>query len=199
MQKTWQVLIGNRGYMGLSFVLFALGMLLGVMYTEQFQQLIQTALEQLKDLAEQVKAKDDPKYTSWFIFWNNFRAALIMLLVGSLFGVWTMMMLVVNGLIVGAVIAMTSGQMTVSVFDMVVFGLLPHGIFELPAIFIASAFGIKLGRVLLWPLQDKTRWQSYLFVWREIARISWVLVLLLVVAAAVEGMITPQLLETFTG
>lgn len=198
MQKTWQVLLGNRGYIGLSCGLFAIGLLFGAMFTEQFEELIQAAMENLKDLMEQVQEKNDPKYTSLLIFWNNFKAAILMLAVGTLFSVWTMLMLLINGVVVGAVVAMTSGQMTVSVLDMVVFGLVPHGIFELPAIFIASAFGIKLGRVLIWPLKDKTRWRSYLFVWREVARIFWVLVLLLVVAAAIEGMITPQLIETFT-
>ena len=85
----------------------------------------------------------------------------------------------------------------VSYWETIVVGLLPHGIFELTAIFIAAAFGLKLGRVLIVPLKDKTRAQSFGQVWREIARVAIVIALLLVVAAGVEGTITPLLLHTF--
>jgi len=120
-----------------------------------------------------------------------------MILLGSLFAVFTLFAMLVNGLMIGVVFALASTHAGSSLLDMIVFGLMPHGIFELPAIFIAAAFGIKLGRVLLWPLAGKTRWESYKGVWREVWQVSWLLLLLLVVAAGVEGMITPVLLETF--
>lgn len=197
MQKTWRVLLRNRWYLGTSTALFIVGVLLGALFTEQIQEVIKAALENLRELAEQAQQKEDPLYMSELIFWNNLRAVVLMLVLGSLFGVFTMIMLLINGMMIGVVLSLSGGQMTVSLFDMIVFGLLPHGIFELPAIFIASSFGIKLGKVLLMPHAGKTRWQSYASVWREIVQISWVLLLLLLVAAAVEGLITPQLLETF--
>lgn len=197
MKKTWHVLLHNRWYLGISTGLFVVGVLLGALFTEQIQEMVKAGLEHLRELAEQAQEKEDPLYMSQLIFWNNLRAVVFMLVLGSLFGIFTMIMLLINGMMIGVVFSLAGGQMTVSLFDMIVFGLLPHGIFELLAIFIASGFGIKLGKVLLLPHAGKTRWESYGAVWREIVQISWVLLLLLVVAAAVEGLVTPQLLEAF--
>jgi stage II sporulation protein M len=190
--RCFAVLRQNKNYLWLALALFALGWLLGALFTDSILKLVQPSLDQLRDIAQKAQDKGGA-YTSGVIFTNNLRATVTMLLLGILACVPTMISLVMNGMMIGVMLAKVGGNF----WGLVAFGILPHGIFEMPAIFIASAFGIKLGRVLLVPLAEKTRWQSFKFVWREVLSISWFVLLLLVVAASVEGLVTPVLLHTF--
>ncbi len=77
----------------------------------------------------------------FFIFKNNLLAAGMGVLGGVLFGIIPLGVGVVNGLLLGYVGAkVTATQGFVSLWR-----LLPHGIFELPALFLALALGIRLG------------------------------------------------------
>jgi stage II sporulation protein M len=194
--RSFQVLRQNRAYLWLAAGLFLVGALLGLLFADAMMKYVAESLKQIQDLAVMAQAKHSPAYTSLLIFGNNLRAAVYMLLSGLLLGVVTVISLLFNGLMVGVVFAKIGAQ-GAGLWQTVLFGLLPHGIFELPAIFISSAFGLKLGRVMLVPLQDKTRWQSLKQVGREVWSISWVVLLLLVVAATVEGTVTPVLLHAF--
>lgn len=190
--RCFTVLRQNKSYLWLALGLFALGWVLGALFTEQIHKLVQPSLEQLREITQKAQDKGGA-YTSGLIFTNNLRATATMLVLGILACVPTMISLVMNGMMIGVMLSQVGGNF----WGLVAFGILPHGIFELPAIFIASAFGIKLGRVLLVPLAEKTRWQSFKFVWREVLSVSWFVLLLLVVAASVEGLVTPVLLHTF--
>lgn len=197
MRSAFDVLQRNGRYVGTAFGLFLVGWVIGAIYTEELRAFLELAMQNLKDIAEKIQAKQDPLYTSQVIFWNNLRAALMMLLLGIPLCILTVFMLVMNGMVVGAVVNAFGPETGVGFWEMMVFGLLPHGVFELPALFIAAAFGLKLGKVLLVPLEGKGRLESFGFVWLEVLKVSWVIVLLLVVAAGVEGTVTPVLLETF--
>lgn len=194
--RSFQVLRQNRGYLWLAAGLFLIGAVIGLLFADAMMRVVADSLKQVQDLAVLAQAKNSPAYTSLLIFGNNLRAAVYMLLSGVLFGIVTVVSLVLNGLMVGVVFAKVGAQ-GAGLWQTVLFGLLPHGIFELPAIFISSAFGLKLGRVLLVPLQQLTRWQSVKRVAREVWSISWIVLALLVVAATVEGTVTPVLLHAF--
>ncbi len=78
----------------------------------------------------------------WFIFHNNSSSAFFALFAGLLFGLVPFSNILVNGAILGYVISKASA---VSSLSDILFRLVPHGIFELPAIFIAVGLGMKLG------------------------------------------------------
>ncbi|MGZ6550875.1 MAG: stage II sporulation protein M [Tumebacillaceae bacterium] len=193
--RSLQVLRQNRAYIWVAAGLFLVGAVLGLLFADEMMKYVASSLDKIKDLAETAQAKNNPAYTSLLLFKNNLSAAVYMLCSGVLLGVVTALSLVLNGLMVGVVFAQIGGHG--SLWLTILFGLVPHGIFELPAIFISAAFGLKLGRCLLVPLREMTRWQSVIHVGREVWSISWVIVLLLVVAASVEGAVTPVLLHTF--
>lgn len=193
--QSLRILRQNRSYILLAAALFMIGWVLGAVFQEALMDLVATSLQHLQDIVEKTQAKNSPLYTSGVIFLNNLMASFAMMLYGIPFAFLTVFALLLNGLTVGVVFQMAGehGPM----WEMVVYGLLPHGIFELPAIFIAAAFGIKLGLIWFRPLPEMTRLQSFKHVFREVFSISWVIVLLLVVAGLVEGLVTPVLLETF--
>lgn len=93
-------------------------------------------------------------YIDWVVaIWtNNLKAAGTMILLGVLFPLFPLVSLVFNGFIIGVLEKTTLTKTGMSSFQVYV-SLLPHGIFELTAIFIAVYVGIRFGLVpyrLLW-------------------------------------------------
>ena len=78
---------------------------------------------------------------TFFILQNNLQSAFIALIFGIFFGIFPILNASINGLIVGFVLARASATIGLQAF----WRLLPHGIFELPAIFISLGIGLKLG------------------------------------------------------
>jgi len=77
-----------------------------------------------------------------------------------------------------------------------VLGIFPHGVIELPAVIIANAWGLKLG--LGWIKQPKGKKRK--FIWstlKEGVYISLGVALLLLIAAIIEGTLTPFLLSFY--
>lgn len=105
-------------------------------------------------------------------------------------------MLLFNGLGVG----MLLGTFPAALYGKtLLFGILPHGLFELFALFLAATLGMKIGYIWFVPLKGMTRLQSFLHVLREIRDALLLLFLLIALAAVIEGTLTPLLLETFVG
>ncbi|WP_249361542.1 stage II sporulation protein M [Haloterrigena sp. H1] len=128
-----------------------------------------------------------------FLLVNNSRAFLLSILGVLTLGLLTAWAMVFNGIIVGNVGAFIAGSVGVGY---ILVGLLPHGIFELPALFIAAGVGFRL----LYRVGQRIRGsrssiitKRYLYRTGLLVLAGW---LLLVVAAVVEAFVTPALLET---
>ncbi len=117
-----------------------------------------------------------------FLFVNNLRAAVIGLVTGVVFGIIPVFVAMTNGLIIGAV-----ATRSVSVGGiMSLWRLLPHGIFELPALLIALTLGVRLGTAFF----TSHRWQIFKFRFRHsILALVMVVVPLLLIAALIEGIL----------
>jgi len=103
------------------------------------------SFEFLNDLLRGLIDKTDglgPIQLIWFILSNNASSAFFALFAGMLFAIIPFSNILLNGALLGYVISKASA---VTSFSEVIFRLIPHGIFELPAIFIAVGLGIKLG------------------------------------------------------
>jgi uncharacterized membrane protein SpoIIM required for sporulation len=80
---------------------------------------------------------------------------------------------------------------------LVVYGLLPHGIFEVPALILASAAMLRIGVVLVTPQVGRSMGEVVLELLADWAKIVIGLVLpMLLVAALVETYVTPLLLAS---
>ena len=83
----------------------------------------------------------------------------------------------------------------ISILSFTVLGILPHGIFEIPAFIISAAFGLKLGYHLIFPLTGKKRGESLVTIWREYWSVFPLIMNLLILAAIVEVLVTPYFLQ----
>ena len=100
-----------------------------------------------------------------------------------------------NTMLIGAVLGLSAASSAVPVIKMVAVGLLPHGIFELPALFLSMAMGLYLCRLLTLKILGKAREEKILENLNALAKTFVLVVLpLLAAAAAVECFVTPALM-----
>lgn len=128
---------------------------------------------------------------SAFIMTNNIRVAFTALVFGITAGIGTIWILFYNGLIVGALAAYVA--VTGPPRDTLIFWslILPHGVPELAAIFLSGACGLMIGRAILMP-GDYTRRDAVVKSAREAVELVPGIVVLLIVAALIEGFFTPM-------
>ncbi|WP_248924160.1 stage II sporulation protein M [Paenibacillus hamazuiensis] len=122
------------------------------------------------------------------IMTNNIRVAILAFVGGITFGIWTVYLLVYNGLIIGALSAFfwqAGKSYTFWAY------ILPHGVIELTAIFIAGGAGLYMGYAMLVPGPHPRRF-SLLRNAKESAQLLLATVPMFVVAGTIEGYVTPS-------
>lgn len=115
-----------------------------------------------------------------FIISNNTKSTLLGIFLGILLGIFPVITAISNGYLLGFVSALSveSGGFVV------LLKLLPHGIFELPAIFISLGIGLKFGTFIF----QKNRLKSLKDYFANSIRIFLLIVIpLLVIAGIIEG------------
>ena len=131
---------------------------------------------------------EERPYTSAFIMSNNIRVAILAFGGGVLFGLFSVYMLVSNGLVIGAVMGLAAHYgMGATLLEFVI----GHGVLELSMIFIAGGAGLQLGWALLNPGPYNRRDSLGLAARRAIVLILGVIPVL-VVAGLIEGFISPS-------
>ena len=123
----------------------------------------------------------------WLMFgvyiWNNIGIAFQCFAAGIFVGLGSMFFLVYNGVVFGAAAGyITERGLGETFYSFVV----THGAFELTAICLAGAAGLRIGRALVAPGRN-TRLQSLTQAAREIMIIIYGCVAMLLIAAAIEA------------
>lgn len=121
---------------------------------------------------------------------NNIQVAFMAFAGGIVCGLGTVYVLVMNGILLGALAAIFALHGRSLLFWAFI---LPHGITELTAIFISAAAGLALGRALLLP-GDYSRMDSLRLGSRIAARMLCGTIPLFFLAAVVESFLTPSAL-----
>jgi uncharacterized membrane protein SpoIIM required for sporulation/ABC-type transport system involved in multi-copper enzyme maturation permease subunit len=141
-----------------------------------------------------------PSINTWVIFANNIRALLLASLLGLFsFGSLALILLLIPMAIVG----FFAGEMIPLGSDPLTFltaFILPHGVVELPAAIIATAFALRLGASIIAPPPGVTAGENLLRALAELLKVFLFVVLpLLLIAAWIEVNITPQIVIYFYG
>jgi len=130
------------------------------------------------------------------LFFHNARTTVVFLLLGLVsFGTLGLALFIGNIALVGAVLGAAH---LVDYSPLLAFtaGILPHGIFELTAVFLATAAMLKTGAQLVTPQGDKSLGEMLLVSLADWFRIFVGLVLpLLAIAALIEIYLTPLLIK----
>lgn len=136
-------------------------------------------------------------FSAPYIFSHNLRAVGMILLAGLVsFSVLGILVYIVNLSTVGILLGVFK-LFGYSPLALALNGLLPHGIFEIPALILASAAMLRIGVVLVTPQIGKSLGEvllEQLSDWTKVA--LGVVTPLLIVAAIIETYVTPVLLAS---
>ena len=190
-----------RGAIVWSFLLFAVGIGAGWISTGPLEQLLLNQIEGLRQVSQQLEQGGNVQLNFFLlIFFNNAIKSVLVIYAGVFFGILPIIFLLINGMVLGFVVHTTMNY-GASFFDIVVKGLLPHGIIEIPVIIIACAFGLKFGGLSVRSLAqlggDKrasigARWKEFM---RMTLTASFWIVILLLIAAVIESILTYALVR----
>ncbi len=117
--------------------------------------------------------------TIWMIFSNNLLVCFISIILGIFLGVFPFLILMSNGYLIGYVAQKAVFQEGI----LILWKLIPHGIFEIPAILLSVGLGFKMGSSLFRKNDFRQNFKNAMMVF------LFVIVGLLIIAALIEGML----------
>lgn len=100
-----------------------------------------------------------------------------------------------NSIVTGAVLGLSMAEAGMDPVKTIVFGILPHGIFELTGLFLSIALGFYLCRYMTKSLLKRKQEQTILEVLNAVAKGYVTVVLpLLAIASVIECFVTPEIM-----
>ena len=125
---------------------------------------------------------------SSFIMTNNLSVTFLTFAYGITAGIGTVYMMVFNGIMLGVVgAACWLGGMSLPLWSFVA----PHGVLELPAIFIGGGAGLRIAQGMLFPGMLPRR-DSLALAGGEAVRLLLGVIPILILAGTIEGFISPS-------
>lgn len=197
-EKIRSFLQENRWWIIISASVFCLGFLLGFVIVILFPQVLEFMLrifqQVLKKEIETLQRQENWKAV-WQIFIRNLKACLVFALGGLLIGIPTFSGLLFNGFILGVVCGgiILSGQIVVLLAT-----VLPHAIFELPAIIFAGAWGFRLGTEWILDRSKGGRGKIFMSNFKKFIYFTPILIIMLLLAALIEVFVSGKLALGFT-
>lgn len=188
----------SKNYIIAAAIIFIVCFIIGIFATQTAYEFLKPVLPaplsnlgSIHDLKEPLTS--DPVGMSTKIMLNNVKEALQAFIGGITAGVFTVFSLAKNGFVIGIIISIIfSMSNPMSILAL----LLPHGIIELTALFISGGAGLIIGGAILFPGNLK-RSDSLRVSSKKALRLFAGSILMLVVAAIIEGFITPSILPVF--
>jgi len=174
----WKFLNESKWHIVFAIGIFMLVFLIGFIYPFFFRGQI---FKWIEELVLSLEGKGTLEIIG-FIFFNNLKASFFAIVGGIVLGLIPLINVVANGYIVGFVARETAVAEGIGVL----WQLVPHGIFELPAILLSIGFGFKIGMDLF--RKDVKKMLGHNF--REALRFfMFVIFPLLLVAGIIEGLL----------
>lgn len=175
--KSWEYIKESKKFIWAVVIIFFISIVIGFLY--QPPSVINTILDYIKAVLAKTEGMSLLK-TICFIFTNNLQSGFMGIIYGFALGIFPVLETFVNGYVVGYVSssAISSSGITS------LLNLLPHGIFELPAIFISFGMGIKFGTFIFY--KEKMKHFNKFFI-NSLRVFIFVVLPLLIIAAIIEG------------
>ncbi len=177
-RKSWNYLAECKYFIFYVIVIFLLFVLIGY-FVKAPDSLAEIIFKYLKDIELKTRGFSQIDWMG-FIFLNNLISSFLVLILGFFFGIYSIIGAIANGYMVGFVAHFAVSQQGIGSL----WKLFPHGIFELPTIFISLGMGLKLGTFLF----QKNKLKSLRYFLVNSLWIFFLIVIpLLIVAAVIEG------------
>ena len=178
-RKCWNYIKESRRFIFSIVLIFIAFTLIGffVPVPEIIKIEIAKYIEKIKEITMNFSTPEE-----WiaFILWNNLVSSFLSLILGVVFGIYPAISSLANGYLVGFVGNAAVVQKGYSSLLL----LFPHGIFELPAVFISLGLGLKFGTFIF----NENKSETFLRYLVNSLRIFFLVVIpLLIIAAFIEG------------
>jgi stage II sporulation protein M len=178
-----------KGWIIIAIFLFAIGIALGLATPAGIADLLSEDLRALEELGGMLAPFSIA--TAIFIFVKNALAIVMSFTLSPIFCLVPILALTINGWLLGFVSpALVSNKS----LGFLLAGLLPHGIFEIPALILGEAAALSFGAMVTVALFKKEKRQLLLPSLKQNLRYIVVALILLVPAAIIETFLTPLLL-----
>lgn len=138
-QQSWEYIKESRNFIYITLIIFLLFAFIGA-FVPAPEFLEQQILEFIEELLRKTAEMSQGELMS-FIFLNNLQSSFFGMILGIALGIFSAITSVSNGYLLGFV----SSRAVYEEGIFVLWRLFPHGIFELPALFISTGLGLKLG------------------------------------------------------
>lgn len=173
-----------------AIALFVLGLVLGLFPPPLLASLISREVEELGKFGQSLVPFS--VFTFTFIFARNAIALVVSFVFSPVLCLLPILSLVNNGALLSFVVTTVAHDKS-ALF--VLAGLLPHGIFEIPALIIGQAAALSLGAILMQAAFKKAKRKQILPTLKQSLKYLLIALALLLPAAAIEAFVTPLLLQ----
>lgn len=151
-------------------------------------------IEELAALLPNETALPDFGFLS--ITFNNLRALLLLFLGSLTGGLLSLFGLTINGLVVGGVVGIVVQEAS---WVIILAGLVPHGVIELPAFFMAAAVGLRIPHRLARFLAGYDETPLTTVEAFELVVLAVITAAMIVAAAWIEVNVTPEVIRAVGG
>lgn len=179
-KKSWRYIKESKNFIYVAIGIFVASFILAF-FVHPSEALLNYIFEFIQELLEKTQGMSVGELVG-FIFLNNFKSSFFGMVFGIALGIFPALALIANGYILGFVSSLTVAEYGV----LSLWRLLPHGIFELPAIFISLGLGLKLGSFVF---QKKKQESFRSFLSNSLRVFLFIVVPLLIIAGIIEGIL----------
>lgn len=177
--RAWNFLKESKNYIYIITGIFALFALIGFIFPVFF---VDEIIEMIKEIFAQTENLSGVGLI-FFIIQNNLWVSVMGILGGFILGIVPVVSIILNGYVLGFVMRFAVEESG----SWVLLKLLPHGIFEIPAVLISLGIGLKIGRDLF---RKKDVGKKAKFNLLNALRVFVLVVIpLLIVAGIIEGVL----------
>lgn len=177
-KESWNYIKESRNFIYVVVGVFTFFILLGSFFPIPIE-VEKRIWEFITELVKKTQGMSVSELTK-YIFFNNLQSSFLGMILGVALGFFSIFTVAVNGYLLGFVASRT---VTVEgVF--ILWRLLPHGVFELPALIISLGLGLRLGSFVF----QKQKVKSFKYYLLSSLRVFLFIILpLLLIAAIIEG------------
>ena len=181
-------------WMGMTAVAFLVLVVLSYIAGRLFPEISATILTYFNEVvADSGIVRDDGSFSALALFGNNLRAMVLSTLYGFIpFLYLPALSMGVNAILLGMVASSVNGQ-----WLLLAAGILPHGIFELPALCLSLAAGLCLCQNINRYIRKNEKGIMKPLLLNILRVTGLVVIPLLVVAAIMESYVTPAVMQLF--
>ncbi|MFB5268990.1 stage II sporulation protein M [Paenibacillus enshidis] len=193
-----------KGVLLFTVILFCASIGLGWISTGVIEQILKQQIEGLGQVAGRLQESGNAQLSFFvFIFFNNAIKCVLVMFLGAAFGIIPVVFIVMNGMVIGFLMHWMAANSAVNLYELIIKGLLPHGIIELPVLLIACAYGLKFGGMVMSSIRrgvkrgssrvkSEMSWPAFM---RQTWNVALWVVILLFIAAIIESTVSYSLMR----